>query len=247
MKQSESPIGDNFRYLIEERIKNFWGYGSLEATTWFVGMEEGLDANATKEQLMARFKSAHGKATVDMRRDMQEVKDHIKWFHSDSDIQPSWKYLIALYLYIKNRKKPTKEDIRKYQSTSIGDDVLKETVAIELMPLPSNKAAQSTWKYSDVDVVGLTTRDEYLKTHKPARVKKLAEMLKRYKPKYAIFYSITYFEDWVNVIGVTPTEVTKGMYIAKVDETLCCIIPQSVAFGMSYDRVYEFAEKVLTY
>jgi hypothetical protein len=247
MKKQESPIGEDFKYLIEERIKNFWGYGSLEATTWFVGMEEGLDANATKEQLIARFKSAHGKATVDMRRDMQEVKDHIRWFHSDSDIQPSWKYLIALYLYIKHKKKPTKEEIRKYQSESIGDDLLKETVAIELMPLPSNKADQSTWKYSDVDVVGLTTRDEYLKTHKPNRVKKLTEMLKRYKPKYAIFYSITYFDDWVNVIGIEPVEVTKGMYIAKVDETICCIIPQSVAFGMSYNRVYEFAEKVLTY
>ena len=119
MKQNKSPLGEDFKYLIEERIKNFWGYGSLEATTWFVGMEEGLDANATKEQLIARFKSAHGKATVDMRRDMQEVKDHIRWFHSDSDIQPSWKYLIALYLYIKHKKKPTKEEIRKYQSESI--------------------------------------------------------------------------------------------------------------------------------
>jgi hypothetical protein len=245
MNNKKSPIGDNFRYLIEERIKNFWGYGSLEATTWFVGMEEGLDANATQEQLIARFKSAHGKVTVDMRRDMQEVKDHIRWFCPNPPIQQSWKYPIALFLYLKNKRMPTKEEIRKYQSESVGDDILKETVAIELMPLPSNKAHQSSWKYGDVDVVGLTTRDEYLKTHKPARVKKLTELLKKHGPKYVIFYSLTYLKEWTDVIGVTPTEVTKGMYIAKVDNTLCCIIPQGAYPGMSYERIHELAEKVL--
>lgn len=247
MKQNKSPIGEDFRYLIEERIKNFWGYGSLEATTWFIGMEEGLDSNATQEQLIARFKSAHGKATVDMRRDMQEVKDHIRWFSPNPPIQQSWKYPIALYLYLKNKRVPTTEEIREYQSKSLGDDLLKETVAIELMPLPSNKAHQSTWKYSDVDVVGLITRDEYLKTYKPERVKKLAKLLKEYRPKYAIFYSKTYFEDWANVIGVTPKEVTEGMYLAKVDNTLCCVIPQGSYPGMSYKRVYEFVEEILKY
>jgi hypothetical protein len=245
MKKQESPIGEDFRYLVEERIKNFWGYGSLEATTWFVGMEEGLDANATKEQLIARFKSAHGKATVDMRRDMQEVKDHIRWFSPNPPIQQSWKYPIALFLYLKNKRVPTTEEIREYQSTSVGDDILKETVAIELMPLPSNKAHQNSWKYGDVDVAGLTTRDEYLKTHKPERVKKLTELLKKHSPKYVIFYSLTYLKEWTDVIGVTPTKVTKGMYIAKVDNTICCVIPQGAYPGMSYERIHEFAEKVL--
>jgi hypothetical protein len=80
---------------------------------------------------------------------------------------------------------------------------------------------------------------------KPERVKKLTELLKKHSPKYVIFYSLTYLKEWTDVIGVTPTKVTKGMYIAKVDNTICCVIPQGAYPGMSYERIHEFAEKVL--
>lgn len=74
MKNNQSPSGDDFKVLTENRLKNFWGYGNLDATTWFIGMEEGLGKGAP--YLMERFLAADGKATVDMRHDMQAVEDH---------------------------------------------------------------------------------------------------------------------------------------------------------------------------
>lgn len=244
--QTESLRGDGFKVLVQERIKNFWGYGSLESPTWFVGMEEGFDSSTKPPELVARFKATHGHTTVDMRNGMEEVADHIRWFQHGAPIQPTWKYPIALYLYLKNRAVPTKEDIGDYQATKLGDALLRETAAIELMPLPSNKANGATWMYGDIDLPCLQTRNAYLKAYKPARVQKLKELIAQYRPKIVIFYSLTYLPDWTEIIGVIPQEVTKGMYVAYTAGTTYCVIPQGASFGMSYKRVYEFADTLDT-
>lgn len=244
MNENKSSFEDEFRYLIKERIKNFWGYGSLDASTWLIGMEEGLEPEATLEHLAGRFRVADGRATTDMRCGMENVYGHGRWFNKDASVQPTWKYPIALYLYFKNGRAPTKEEIRDYQALKLGDSEAKETMTVELMPLPSNKTRESTWLYSTLGILGLSTRAEYLATYKPERVRKLRELFHVYKPKLAIFYSLMYLPDWVAVIGSEPEEITKGMYFTKTNSAACCIIPQSASFGMSYDRLYQFTEKV---
>lgn len=230
--------------LVLSRIRNFWGYGNLEAPTWFVGMEEGLEPDATLAHLAERFRVANGKATTDMRRGMENVHGHARWFNTDARIQPTWKYPIALYLYLKLGRAPTKEEIRVHQALQLGDSEAKETMTVELMPLPSNKAHEHTWLYGSLGIPGLSTRTEYITTYKPIRVQKLRELFHTYKPKLAIFYSLTYLPDWAQVIGEQPQEITKGMYFAQTNHTACLIIPQGAAHGMSYARLYEFAEKV---
>lgn len=228
--------------LVRSRINNFWGYGSLKTPVWFVGMEEGLDPATTAAELRARFEAANGQQTVDMRRDMQNVPDHIRWFKPNAPIQSTWKFLIALFLYLKLDRVPTVDEIREYQTVALGDIDRNETVGVELMPLPSNKANQNTWLYSDVAVAGLSTRSEYLKTYKPERVRKLAALIREYRPALVVFYSLTYLDDWRSIIGVDPERIAEGMYAAQVNGTLFCIIPQSASFGMSYKRLYEYAD-----
>jgi hypothetical protein len=240
--QSQSLKGDGFKVLVQERIKNFWGYGSLESPTWFVGMEEGFESSTDPTELITRFKATHGHTTVDMRNGMEEVADHIRWFQPGAPIQPTWKYPIALYLYLKNTAVPTKEDIRDYQAIKLGDTLLHETAAIELMPLPSNRVSKATWMYGDVNLPHLQTRDAYLEAYKPAQVQKLKQMIAENHPKLIIFYSLTYLPEWIEIIGLTPREMTKGMYFAYHGDTAYCVIPQSASFGMSYKRVYEFAD-----
>jgi hypothetical protein len=242
MNNTQSPFGDAFKLLTENRLKNFWGYGSLDAPTWFIGMEEGLGDGI--EHIEKRFRAADGKATVDMRNDMKEVEDHIRWFQQNAPIQSTWKYPIALYLYLKNGTAPSTDEIREYQALRLGDTTLKETVGLELMPLPSTKADQSTWIYDTLNIPGLATRAEYLNTYKSERTQKLRELLHTHRPSLVIMYSLTYLPDWTEVIGKKPLEVTKGMYLAEADGIAYCIIPQSASFGMSYARLYEFAEKV---
>ena len=230
--------------LVQSRIRTFWGYGNLDAPTWFVGMEEGLEPDATLVHLAERFRVAHSKTTTDMRRGMEHVYGHTRWFNADARVQPTWKYPIALYLYFKLGRLPAKEEILNFQALKLGDSEERETMNVELMPLPSNKAHERTWLYGTLGIPGLSTRSEYLATYKPERVQKLRELFHTHKPKLAIFYSLTYLPDWTAVIGSEPEEITKGMYFAKTNSTACCIIPQSASFGMSYARLYEFAEKI---
>lgn len=230
--------------LIKNRIEKFWGYGSLNSPVWFVGMEEGLNPTTDTEELEIRFQAANGKTTVDMRRDMSHLVGHMKWFHKDSPIQATWKYPIALYLYLKNKKIPTKEEIREHQGLILGDKIKKESTTIELMPLPSQKTSESTWLYKKYSIDGLNSRKEYLSTYKPTRVKELKKLLTKYSPKLVIFYSIGYLPEWTEIIGKNPEEITKQMYFSKNGKTTFCILPQGASFGMSYKRLYEFADKV---
>lgn len=243
--ETRTPSSEgNFQNLIKERIKNFWGYGNLNSEVWFIGMEEVLESDATLAQLAECFRVANGKQTTDMRRGMEKVYGHSRWFNANASVQPTWKYPIALYLYLKSGLVPTKEEICDYQALKLGDSEVNETMTVELMPLPSNKAHEQTWLYGALGIPGLSTRSEYLLTYKPERVRKLRELFQTHQPKLAIFYSLTYLPDWTAVIGTEPEEITKGMYFAKINSTACCIIPQGVSFGMSYARLYEFAEKV---
>lgn len=230
--------------LIKNRIKKFWGYGSLESPVWYVGMEEGLNPTIDTKELDIRFKSADGMATVDMRKDMAHLAGHMKWFNKDSPIQPTWKYPIALYLYLKNHRIPTKEEIREHQGLVLGDKQKKESTTIELMPLPSQKTSESTWLYKNYGVPGLNSREEYLNTYRPKRVQELKHLIEKYSPKLVIFYSIGYLPEWTEIIGQKPKEITKQMYFIQKGKTSFCILPQGASFGISYDRLYEYADKI---
>lgn len=230
--------------LIQRRINNFWGYGSLNAPVWFVGMEEGLNPTIDTEELEERLRSADGKTTVDMRKDMQNLIGHMKWFRANSPIQATWKYPIALYLYLKNNKKPSKEDIRRHQGLVLGDSLKKETSTIELMPLPSQKASESTWLYGKYNIEGLRSRKEYLSLYKPRRVQELKHLVEKYSPRTVIFYSVLYISEWSEIIGRKPELISPQMYFAKTNKTSFYVLPQGSSFGMSYERLYEFAEKI---
>jgi hypothetical protein len=229
--------------LIQRRLGTFWGYGSLEAPVWFVGMEEGLGETDT-EELEIRFRAADGKPTVDMRRDMRDLNGHMKWFKENPPLQATWKYPIALYLYLHNHRAPSQQEIRDHQRSVLGDIVRKESSTIELMPLPSHKADESAWVYNKYGVPGLNSRKEYLATYKPRRVAELKQLVKTSSPKLVIFYSIGYLREWTEIIGNRPEEITHQMYFANTEKTAFCILPQGTSFGMSYERLYEFAEKI---
>jgi hypothetical protein len=231
------------RELIERRLSNFWGYGSFQAPVWFIGMEEGLSPQDKKE-LDKRFLAADGKITIDMRRDMEELTGHMKWFRPPFPIQPAWQYPIALYLFLKNNAEPSHQEIREHQSIVLGDMQLKETTAIELMPLPSAKADDSEWQYGNHGVPGLRTRQEYIHTYKGARIQNLKALLIKYHPHLVIFYSATYLYEWECAIEAPLSLVTSQMYFVRTATTAFCAIPQGRARGMSYERIYEYGELV---
>lgn len=241
--------------LIRSRMK-FWGYGSFEAPVWFVGMEEGL-AGTKEPELEERFRATYGKPTVDIRQDMKNIPEHMKFFNGDrSPIQSTWKYPIALYLYLKDKDfsklsgDDRKEAIRKYQVYDLCDMERKENTLFELMPLPSKNIDKSTWMYTGVE--GFDEKKEYIKKYIVDRTQEFKKLIEQHKPSLVVFYSTTYLPYWVEVAGkeldmiIEFKEEKKSvkMYFAKNACTDFCVIPHGTSFGMSYDKLFKFLEKI---
>ena len=224
--------------LVHRRIAKFWGYGCFGAPAWFVGMEEGLGPETDFEE---RFRAADGKATIDMRRDMTGVPHAMAWFRPPAPpIQQTWKYPIALYLFLRDGRSPTLEEIRAYQLDVLGDIDRKDSCVIELMPLPARSSGDAGWPYSNY--VG--NRKQYLERYKPERVRQLRNLIATHRPRLVIFHALTYLSDWADVIGETLSLITRQMYFAAVGGTACCAIPNANSRGMSYGRLYDFAARV---
>lgn len=244
MKNSKtSPSGDDFKVLIVNRIKNFWGYGNLKSDVWFVGMEEGY--NDKNESLLKRFIATAGAQTFDIYESLKIDPGHVYWFEEGAPTQATYRRIIYIYLYLKNGTEPTLEDVRQFQIKELGRSHANHAL-LELMPLPSKSIRQKDWIYTEHNVIGLSSRKEYLKTYKPERVKELNSLIQKHKPKVVLFYSLSYIKDWESIVGTPLDEIIpKRLYTKKNDNTLYVVVPHSVARGISKDNWAEVARAVL--
>ena len=242
MNNTQSPFGDDFKILIRERIRNFWGYGNLNSDVWFVGMEEGY--NETNEILFERFKATAHAAVFDIYEDLKVDPGHVYWFEESAPTQPTYRPLIYIHRFLQTGVEPTIEEIREYQIRKFGRKTADHAV-LELMPLPSKSIKESDWLYADSGVYGLSTRKEYLATYKSTRVRELHALIQEHKPKLVLFYSRGYLPDWQQIAEVPFEEVIpKKLHIAKDHDTVYAVVPHATSFGMSKNDWRSIAERI---
>jgi hypothetical protein len=235
MNTQESPFGEEFKALIQKRIKHFWGYGNLNSPYWLIGMEEGY--NAETEDLYKRFKASEGKVTCDVA-DLKIDLGSYSLFENGAPLNRTYKRLIQMMLYAETKKHPDKEAIRDFQITKLGRSDSNNAI-LELMPLPSKSINPKDWLYAETGIEGLSSRKDYLETYKDERIEALRSLIEQYKPKYVICYSLSYQEDWQKLTDKPFIEVNpRRLYLAKDGETTIAITPHSVAQGLS-NRVWE--------
>jgi hypothetical protein len=226
--------------LINERIKNFWGYGNLDSDIWFVGMEEGFsDSN---ELLYQRFNSTHNKTVCDIYEDMRECTDHMKWFVGNAPTQKTYRPLIYILLFLKYGREPALEEIRDFQINDFGRKNANHAL-LELMPLPSKSINEKDWLYSSMGISELASRKKYLTKYKFERTRALHSLIKIHRPKLVVFYSRTYLSDWQTIAGKEFKEVIPNkLHLAKDDGTLYAVVPHATYFGMSNSDWKNIAE-----
>lgn len=231
MNTKDSPFGEEFKILIQERIKNFWGYGNLDSPYWFIGMEEGY--NESNEILHDRFTATAQQQVCDIYHDLKIDPGHVIWFEENAPIQRTWRRLIEMMLYAETHTFPDKEAIRAFQINKLGRKNSNNAL-LELMPLPSKSIAEKDWLYADSGVEGLSSRKDYLETYKDERIEALRKLVEKHKPKYVICYSLSYQEDWQKLTDASFIEVNpRRLYLAKDSNTTFAITPHSVAQGLS--------------
>ena len=231
MNTKESPFGEEFKVLIQERIKNFWGYGNLNSQYWFIGMEEGY--NESNEILLDRFTATTHQQVYDIYDDLKVDPSHVSWFEDRAPIQPTYRRLIEMMVYAETGSHPDKEAIREFQIKQLGRKKSNHAL-LELMPLPSKSIAKKDWLYAESGVDGLSSRKNYLETYKSVRTEALRNLIQEHKPKYVICYSLSYQEDWQQLTDAPFIEVNpRRLYLAKDGDTTIAITPHSVAQGLS--------------
>jgi hypothetical protein len=242
--------------LLEDRIKNFWGYGTWKAPIWFVGIEERFDsAKEGDDMLMQQFLytqkyAQDGMLSVDRSHVSEwEHLANLSPFLSCARQQKTWRLPIKLYLFLKNGQPPDRHDILNFQTDILADSTHAEASTLELSPLPA--PSTNEWAYGTCDLPHLQTRREYQRYLLPQRATHMHKLVKTHAPRLVIFYSanrVTHVPLWEHIAGeklVVMSNPTRrlSMYFAKTRNTAFCVIPQPTA-GVSDEELYEYATRV---
>lgn len=215
--------------IIKKRLKDFWGYGNLKGSVWFVGMEEGLD---TSEGFpLERFRATADKAVADITTNFSSA--HSALFKPNAPTQPTFRRLIFILLYQKLGRIPSIAEIRDFQINHFGR-TKSEHALLELMPLPAKSTRKADWIYQDIPLIGLTNREEYLANYLPERVEALSLLIEKYQPKLVVFYSRSYLETWQTIIPKKLKEVIPNkLHTVKVCDTIFAVTPHPTYKGLT--------------
>ncbi|MGA8809306.1 MAG: hypothetical protein WB973_15655 [Thermoanaerobaculia bacterium] len=138
-------------------MAGFYGYGQLNASYWFIGLEEGVIADLAEfERRLYAWDSLGRQQLADMRAFHCEIGGRA-WFSAPVPLQRTWRPLIRTRYVAENLPFDTAE-LKRYQAVDLasadGDIAL-----LELRPLPSH--SKSDWIYRSLNAPELRTREQY--------------------------------------------------------------------------------------
>ncbi len=220
----------DFKKLIIRRLE-FLGYGNLDSDIWFIGMEEGFGGSI--QDLKKRFNKTKNKKVIDIKEGMSGIKDHLKWFFPQSNLQKTWSKLILILLSLKNNVQPTNEQIKKYQRYKFGRSQ-GDHCSLDLMPLPCNN--QKDWPYLNTGIEFLNSKNKYSRKIMPERIGKFKKLIKEHSPSIVIFYSVNknYLKQWKEIIGSTSNLKKRNkIYFSNDINTKFFVIPHPNSRGLS--------------
>ena len=185
--------------LLARYIDTFWGYGSLSAPYWFVGMEEGGgDSWPAFCDGLDRWSSSGAPPLARFRPDVEDLVGD-PWFGDRARIQPYWGRIIRLFLAAEGLPCDTAA-VRRYQIEHLAAPD-GDTCLLELLPLPSPSTTH--WIYGEhSDLEMLRDRATYRSALVPRRVAALQAMIATHAPRYVVFVGLSYVPYWNTVAGV---------------------------------------------
>jgi hypothetical protein len=186
---------------IERFVRNFFGYGNLDASLWFVGMEEG--GGESRGEVERRLESwrVDEAAVVDIvefgRR--AGLAEHLRWFEGEKPpMQSTWRQLIRVALG--RRGEPVDAaSVRAYQRDAFARSDGRECL-LELLPLPSPSVGE--WRYGEwFDEPWLESREAYRDELLEYRIGRLRDLVEERRPEAVVFYSLSYLDYWREIAG----------------------------------------------
>lgn len=233
--------------LLLEYMNRFYGYGNLQSTCWFIGMEEG--SSGTVQEIIHRLHhwQKRGKMSVEDVALYHQQFGIDRFFGTNARLQPTWNKLIRIYLSLQGQK-PTTEMVRQFQVRSFGRHS-SDNCILELLPLPSKSI--TTWIYANhSQIPELQTRDSYHNLWMPKRAHILRELILQYKPHCVIFYSVNpiYQHWWKQIANIADQwSHREGVQVATNTNTTFAITKHPVTKGISSEYFHSIGRIIREY
>ena len=228
--------------LLTQFMETFIGYGSFDASTWFIGQEEAGVRNVQGLlERIAVWRELGCKSVVDIAH-FHELLGKVDLFGETPKIQRTWRRLIEIKLVLLGEKK-SKHSVRKYQAEELGR-VGGDTLLGELMPLP--KPSVKSWPYAELaaELPYMKTQKEYRKTIGPIRTMLLSDAISKHKPKMVVFYGVTTIASWEKVAEVSLEEVEEDIFEGSNGYTRFLVMKHPNTWGVQksyYKEVEQIA------
>lgn len=197
--------------LIEEKalkhwIENFYGYGSWQATMWFIALEEG--GGDTPEEVAEKSNYFYGTQTPTAQPalcDVREMYRHVSvsWdgpkanlfgdlydfrFGDNALLHGVWKNLIAFEHGYRHKDVP---ELLDYQKNLFASPSLRNESLIRLYPLPSPH--NHAWYYSWLNMPQLDflkRRELYQEHVYQTRIQTILSNINTYRPEVVLMYGM---------------------------------------------------------
>ena len=230
--------------LLSDFMSGFWGYGSVSADYWFIGMEEG--GGNTFEEVERRIYQwdIRGRLQFEDIYGYHMSIDIPRWFQEGAPLQGTWNRLIRILLAAKGYE-PDREMVRSYQISNLGR-TNGETCLLELLPLPSPGIGR--WHYNDYsNIPALASRKRYTQIIGNKRAAYLTQLISKHQPRFVVFYGISYLQRWREIAKVEFIEEKffgKSVYFGKAGSTVLVISQHPIAHGVRLEYFHAIGRRL---
>jgi hypothetical protein len=215
------------RDLLEAYIENFFGYGELSSSIWFIGMEEGGGGSEAEIRSRLNAWDRRGRHVAEDLALFHKEFGQYGRFEKDAPLQSTWSKIIRLLLKRKGIV-PTTALLKQFQKDELGQK-LSGMALLELLPLP--KPARDQWPYAAwSDIPEMASIRHYEAKVIPKRVESIRKLIGHYQPETVIFYGVGFKQYWSAICDL-PFEGDRFPLVAKGGDTLFMLLPHPVARG----------------
>jgi hypothetical protein len=228
--------------LLDEFVRNHYGYGNYNGKCWFIGMEPGggntFDENIRRLNAWAKL----GKHEVEDLLRYHEETGVMEWFYPRRNIQRTWSGLIRIYLSSTGQT-PNTEQVREYQSDKLAR-LNGDTCLLELLPLPS--PSTDDWLYAQsTQLPYLINRETYKRTCLPIRIAHLRQRISEHKPSVVVFYGMNYQEHWQDIAKVDFNK-SNAVYVGRNGSSLFVMTNSPTYTGTRNEDFHKIGRMIAT-
>lgn len=239
--------------LLLDYSKNFFGYGNLNASIWFVGIEEagGLCERVVADRLKLwrqKFKRSPIMDGYEFHRQLTDCHGNCleSLFSDPPQAQPTWDRLVRLQLAAQGCSPISNGDIAKFRMSKWAR-TRSDNCLIELLPLPSPSIKK--WLYAPwTDHEFFQTRAAYQRHFAKTRAAAIKQLIADHQPEVVIFYGRRHMRRWGEIADVNwasiPRKPLPHTQFHRNNGTLYVVTHHPTAPGVSHDRLERIGKHI---